>query len=125
MSGDALGYFNQLMASLEIPYAFIEWKEKPPDDRYWVSDYTESAMTTMEEDGRQETTIFLRGFTRREWMLLERDKETIKKHITITAILPNGNGIALFYEGAQVVPTWDAELKSIKINLKMQEWSVN
>ena len=125
MSEDALGFISQQFASLEIPYSFIEWKEKPPDDRYWVSDYTETAMTTMEEDGRQETTVFLRGFTRREWMLLERDKEKIKKNITKTAILPNGNGIAVFYEGAQVVPTWDAELKSIKINLKIQEWMVN
>ena len=115
MSEDALGFISQQFASLEIPYSFIEWKEKPPDDRYWVSDYTETAMTTMEEDGRQETTVFLRGFTRREWMLLERDKEKIKKNITKTAILPNGNGIAVFYEGAQVVPTWDAEIKSIKI----------
>lgn len=125
MSIAAMNYISDLMASLSIPYAFMEWKEKPPEDYYFVGEYTEVAMTLREENGRQDTTFFLRGFTRKDWMLLEEAKEKIEQNAAKTAILPNGNGIAVFYDAASVVPTGDAELKSIKINLTIQEWKVN
>lgn len=125
MSIDALNFISNLMASLSIPYAFMEWKTKPPDDRYFVGEPLEVSMTKMEEDGHQDTTFILRGFTRSDWLLLMQDKEKIEKSIPTTAILPNGNGIAVFYDAATVVPTGVADLKSIKINLTIQEWRVN
>jgi len=125
MSIDALNFISNLMQSLSIPYAFMEWKTKPPDDRYFVGEPLEVSMTKMEEDGHQDTTFILRGFTRSDWLLLMQDKEKIEKAIPTTAILPNGNGIAVFYDAATVVPTGVADLKSIKINLTIQEWRVN
>ena len=113
------------MDGLSIPYDFMEWKGKPPDDRYHVGESNEVTMTTMEEDGHQDSTFILRGFTRRDWKLLMDDAQTIKKNLPRTAILPDGTGIAVFYAGSTPVPTGDAELKSIKINLDIKEWSVN
>lgn len=124
MSIAAIEYIKNLMKSLSIPYAFIEWKTKPPDDRYFVGEGIEVSMTTREEDGRQDTTFILRGYTRGDWMLLMQDKEKIEKSAQRTAILDDGTGIAVFYDACQIVPTGDAELKSIKINLTIQEWKV-
>lgn len=124
MSVALLKYVSDTMKSINIPYAFMRWNVHPPDDYYFVGEYTEVAGTTKEENGRQETTFILRGFTRGDWMLLEEAKEKIEKSCNKTAILPDGSGIAVFYESGMVVPTYDAELKSIKINLQIQEWKV-
>lgn len=119
----SLKFVSDLMEKNGIPYAFGEWKEKPPD-RYWVGSYLEPEMLTREEDGRQEITFILRGYTRGSWLLLEQDKATIEKHASQTAILPDGTGIAVFYAGGDVVPTADSEIVSMKINLEINEWSV-
>ena len=125
MTEATLRYVNNLMVSLNIPYEFMEWNSDIPDDVYFVGEYIESPSMTMEENGFQETTFILRGFTRREWMTLESAKAKIEANVAKTAILDDGTGIAVFYESANLVPTGDAELKSIKINLKIQEWKVN
>ena len=125
MTEAGIKFVSDFMDSLSIPYDFMEWKDKPPDDRYFTGEPNEDTMTTMEEDGQQDTTLFLRGFTRVDWALLMHDAATIKKNLPQTAILPDGTGIAVFYEGARPVPTADNQLKGIKINLKIKEWSVN
>jgi len=124
MSIAALEYLSNLLHSIDIPYQFMRWNSGQPPDVYFVGEYIESPSMTKEESGYQESTFILRGFTRKTWMLLEEAKETIEQGITQTAILDNGSGIAVFYESATVVPTNDADLKSIKINLKIQEWKV-
>ena len=125
MTEAGLKFVSDFMDGLSIPYDFMEWKGKPPDDRYHVGEAQPVMMTTMEEDGREDATFILRGFTRRDWKLLTNDAQTIKKNLPRTAILPDGTGIAIFYAGSTPVPTGDAELKSIKINLDIKEWSVN
>ena len=102
-----------------------KWKSRPPNDRYHVGETSENPMTTMEEDGCQDTSMILRGFTRKDRMILKHDAETIRMKCPLTEILPDGTGIAIFYNGASFVPTGDAELKSIKINLLIKEWRVN
>ena len=124
MSEAALAYIKTLMDSMGIPYAFMRWKEKPPDC-YFTGEYIEEPSATREECGFQPATFILRGFTRQSWQLLEQAKAKIEKAAMKTAILSNGNGIAIFYDSASPVPTGDMELKSIKINLKIQEWKVN
>jgi len=124
MSIAALKYVSDLMQSLDIPYEFMRWNDRIPEDYYFVGEYNELAMTTKEEDGRQDTTFILRGFTRKSWLLLEQAKAKIEANATQTAILDDGTGIAVFYESGTVVPTGDAELKSIKINLNIEEWKV-
>ena len=82
-------------------------------------------MTTREECGRQDATFILRGYTRGSWLLLEQAKAKIEKGLPLTAILDDGSGVAIFYSSGTVVPTGDADFKSIKIDLTIQEWKVN
>lgn len=125
MTEAGLKFISDLMDGLAIPYAFMEWKTKPPEDRYHVGEPIPVPTETMEEDGGEVTDFILRGFTRKEWALLWKDARTIKKNLPQTAILPDGTGIAVFYAGSTPVPTGDAQLKSIKTNLTIKEWSVN
>lgn len=127
MSEEALAYLKELLQGMGIPYEFMQWKWKSgqPPDYYFVGSYIEHESDTLEEDGHQEHTFILRGYTRKEWLLLEQAKSIIKKNISKTAILPNGNGIAVFYGSTTQAPTGDMALKSIKINLSVQEWGVN
>lgn len=127
MSMAALQYVSDLLTdTIGIPYAFGEWKEKPPDDgRYWVGSTIKPESMTREESGRQDMTLILRGYARGGYMTLLLDDENIERHISRTAILPDGTGIAIFYGGGDIVPTADSDIKSYKINLNIQEWSVN
>lgn len=125
MSVEALKYIGNLMQSIGVPYEFMRWNSGIPPDGYFVGEYYEVPSLTREENGYQESTFILRGFTRGTWLWLEQAKEKIEKSIPKTAILGDGTGIAVFYESATVVPTNDADLKSIKINLNIQEWKVN
>lgn len=124
MTEAGLKYIAGFMDGLSIPYDFMEWKDKPPDDRYFVGESNELTMTRLEEDGQQDSTMILRGFTRREWGLLWKDAETIRKNLPQTAILPDGTGIAVFYAGSSPAYTGDESVKSIKTNLDIKEWSV-
>lgn len=129
MTESGLNFIREMMDGLSIPYDFMEWKARPPEEpipeRYFVGEPNELTMMTLEEDGMQESTFILRGFTRGRWDVLLKDAERIKKNLPQTAILPDGTGIAVFYAGSTPVPTGDMQLKSIKTNLTIKEWSVN
>lgn len=125
MSEKGLAYIAAFMDELAIPYDFMEWKAKPPDDRYFVGEASEMEMTRLEEDGQQDSTLILRGFTRGSWQTLLRDTEAIRRHLPITAMLEDGTGMAIFYGGTTPVPTADGEIKSVKTNLNIKEWRVN
>lgn len=122
MSIAALAYIEKLMQSIGIPYEFMRWNAEEVPEVYFVGEYLESVSPHRHENGHQETTFILRGFTRGTWMGLEEAKAKIEAHTCKTAILDDGTGIAVFYDSATPVPTADAELKSIKINLNIQEW---
>ena len=124
MSIAALKFVSDTLDSLGINYQFGEWSTNPVPDPYFVGEYTEPESMTKEEDGYQETSFILTG-TGTNWLTLEQAKATIESNISKTAILPNGNGIAVFYGGSLIIPTGDAELKRIQINLTIKEWSVN
>lgn len=124
MSISTLKFISEKLERLKIPYAFEEWTANEVPDPYFVGEYNEVESTEREENGYQETTFILTG-TGRKWLGLEQAKEIIENSITETAILPNGNGIAVFYSNSFPVPTGDAELKRIQINLTIKEWRVN
>lgn len=124
MSISVLKFISEKLERLKIPYAFEEWTANEVPDPYFVGEYNEVESTEREENGYQETTFILTG-TGRKWLGLEQAKEIIENNITETAILPNGNGIAVFYSNSFPVPTGDAELKRIQINLTIKEWRVN
>lgn len=121
----ALEYMKNLIESIGIPYDFMRWNKEEVPECYFVGNYLETPSPTREENGYRESTFILRGYTRGDWLLLEQAKAKIEANVAKTAILGDGSGIAVFYESASPVPTGDAELKSIKIDLNIQEWRVN
>jgi hypothetical protein len=124
MSIAALQFMANLMQGMGVPYQFMRWETQPPEDYYTVGEYIESPSLTREESGRQDSTFILRLFTRKSWMFLEQAKAKIESAVPVTAILPDGTGIAVFYESGMVVPTGDMQLKSMQINMTIQEWKV-
>ena len=123
MTKGALKVIKDAMADLGITYSFMEYKGvKYP---YFVGEYTESPQPN--EDGLQDSTFLLTGFSRSTWEELESAKAKIKKkfHQSDGLIVTTNEGVvAIFYENSLVVPTGDAELKRIQINLIIKEWSV-
>ena len=124
MSIAALQFVADILALIGIDYQFGGWSTNPVPDPYFIGEYTEPESQTKEEDGYQEISFILTG-TGTDWLTLETAKENIESNISKTTILPNGNGIAVFYAGSLLIPTGDAELKRIQINLTIKEWSVN
>ena len=123
MSIEALKFINNKLIESDINYEFMQWTNDVVYP-YFVGEYQEAE--SLNEDGLQETTFILNGFSKGSWFDLEQAKETIEKTFSnATAILPNGNGIAVFYSNSLVIPTGDAELKRIQINLAINEWKVN
>lgn len=125
MTIEALNIISRSMKSLNLNYAFMEWKGvvKYP---YWIGEYQE--VESANEDGLQETTFILTGFTRGSWLDLETQKEKIEAyfnkygHSTIT---DSGSAVVVIYQNSLVIPTGDLELKKIQINLSIKEWKVN
>lgn len=112
------------MSELKLNYDFGEWKSKPVYP-YFVGEYQEEESFT--EDGLQECSFILSGFTRGSWLELEQAKSKIEKYFGIggkTVIADNGSAVAIFYGRSLVIPTGDAELKRIEIYLTVKEWKV-
>lgn len=126
MTGEALGYINDVMDSLKIPYAFDLWKGSPPE-LYFVGEYQESDADNQMDTGYEETAFTLSGFARGEQAVLnlENAKEKIKNSINRTAILPSGSGIAVFYNTGYPVDTGLNDRKRIDIKITVKEWRVN
>ena len=121
MSIEALSFINKLLTDNGINYELGEWTSDVVYP-YFVGEYQEDPSTT--EDGLQETTFILNGFTRGQWLDLELAKNTIEKIMNTTGILLNGNGIVVEYENSSIIPTGEDELKRIQININVKEWGV-
>lgn len=123
MSIEALKFINDKLDENNINYEFMQWT-KDIVYPYFVGEYQEAE--SINEDGLQESTFILSGFSKESWLGLEQAKEKIEKIFnSLAVILPNGNGMAVFYSGSLVIPTGDEKLKRIQINLQVKEWKVN
>jgi len=127
MSKQILKVVSDAMTALNLEYGFGVYSKKPVTYPYFVGEYTEEE--PMNEDGLQETTFLLNGFSRDSWLTLENAKERIANYFNKvsgkTVMADDGSAVAVFYSNALIVPTGDAELKRIQINLQCKEWSVN
>lgn len=130
MSKEVLNIIDNAMKSLGLEYGFGEYAGNSNGEiiyPYWVGEYTETEPYT--EDGLQEMTFMLTGFSRGSWLDLENDKEKIESYFNRVSgrvgITGSGSAVAVFYAGALSIPTGDAELKSEQINLSIKEWKVN
>ncbi len=129
MTIKGLKIISDAMEALGLNYGFGEYvvgeDEKTPEI-YFVGEYQEIA--PINEDGMQESTFLLTGFSRGSWFAFEIAKESIKNYFNKvggnTVIAEDGSAVAIFYSDSFVIPTGDAELRKIQINLDVKEWSV-
>lgn len=126
MTTKPLSIVSNAMKALGLEYGFGSYGKKPIVYPYFVGEYTESA--PLNEDGLQTATIMLTGFHRGKCLDLETAKAKIEDYFDKvsgkTVMADDGSAVAIFYENTLIVPKEDAELKSIQINLSVQEWSV-
>ena len=114
MIGTALGIVAIELQNIDVPYEFMRWTS--------AGEFTET--TTATEDGYEESTLLLTGTTRDSWASLMQDRDKIKDHFpNIGARFSTENGaVVIFYENAFPVPTGEADLKRIQINLRIKTW---
>lgn len=118
----ALSFISEQMESLGINYEFDSWTT---DVRYpyFVGEFREDEPFT--EDGAETSEMILTGFHRGSYISLEEAKNKIKKHfdpINGLRAKTDSGSIAVFFAGAFNIPSGEADLKKIQINLKINEW---
>jgi hypothetical protein len=119
---EILKFISDQMDILAVPYEFGEWTSDVTYP-YFVGEITEDEPTT--EDGAETASFILTGFHRGKLIDLEEIKEKIKKHFSPIYGLrarTNSGTIAVFFVGAFFIPSGEAELKKIQINLKIETW---
>lgn len=124
---EILQFLNTEFDNAGIPYEFLEWTQKVTYP-YFVGEYNEFEPAT--ESGEEDKAFILTGFCRgsNARLKLERMREKVKELFPAlegkTAILKSGSGIAVFYGNSFFVPTGEAELYKIQINLVIKLWKV-
>ena len=117
-----LQFINAQMDSLAIPYEFGEWTSAVSYP-YSVGECTE--VPVMVEDGSEEHSFILTVFHWGQYMALEEIKEKLKKHFHpvhgLRAAVEGGT-IAAFYGGAFYIPTGEADLKKLQVDLTIKIW---
>lgn len=128
MTINGLKIISDAMNALGLNYGFGEYvvDDEATPEIYFVGEYQE--ITPANESGMQETTFLLTGFSRGSWFALEVAKESIKNYFNKvggnTVIAEDGSSVAIFYSSSFVLPTGDAELRKVQVNLDVKEWSV-
>lgn len=120
---EKLKFINEQMDIIAVPYEFGEWTSEVKYP-YFVGEMPSPEEITT-EDGLETTTLLVTGFHRGKYMDLEEIKNRIKKHFHpihgLRASTDTGS-IAVFYDGSFYIPTGEADLKKIQINLLIKEW---
>lgn len=118
-----LKLINEQMDILSIPYEFGEWTQATQYP-YFVGEIT-SGESMPNEDGMAETNFILTGFHRGKTIDLETVKEQVRKHFNPVSGLrmdTNSGAIIALYDGSFYIPSGEADLKKIQINIKILEW---
>lgn len=129
MTTRPLSIVSDALSSLGIEYGFGVYSGNKAGHivyPYFVGEYTENE--ALNEDGLQTAAFMLTGFHRGTWEELETAKAKIENYFNKvsgkTVMADDGSAVIIFYDSAFNIPKEDAELKSIQINLSVQEWSV-
>ena len=118
-----LGIIKDETKTIDVPYAFMRWASNTAPNRHWIGEYTESP--TLTEDGAEEYELLLTGTTKGTWSLLMQDSEKIESHFPRIEGLrktTEKGAVAIFYENSLPVPTGEADLKRIQVNLRIKAW---
>lgn len=124
---EVLAFMNTELEKAGVPYEFLEWTQ-PVTYPYFVGEYNEFEPTV--ESGEQEKTFILTGFCRGKdaRLKLEGMREKIETAFPALdgnmATLDSGSVVAIFYGNSFYVPTGEAELYKIQINLSIKLWKV-
>ena len=119
---DSLKFINEQMDILAVPYELGEWSGDVTYP-YFIGEPSEAPTTN--EDGYVETTLILTGTHRGKYIVLEEIKEKIRRHFDPDYGLrssTDSGSIVVFFDGSFPVPTGEAELKRIQVNLLIKEW---
>ena len=119
---DTLKFINKEMDALAVPYQYGEWQGRETYP-YGVGEI--SAFTPLNEDGAEESTLLLTFWHRGALIELEKIVNKLKKHFHPIYGLrgdTDSGTIAVFYDSAFSVPSGEADLKKMQINLKIKEW---
>lgn len=120
-----LSIINEELDNLGVPYEFMRWTS-PVQSQYWVGEYSEDPITT--EDGYKASSVILTGTINTDdgmWMNLEQTRAKIEKHFHPVCGLSRSTDdgvVIIFYENSFPIPTGEANLKRIQINLQVKEW---
>lgn len=118
---DKLKFIGEELYKLNIPYEFLEWTGRVTYP-YCVGEITEEPIAT--EDGAEQSTMLLTVFHREKMVELLEIKEAVKRHFDPVCGLRGNTGsgaIAVYYDGSFPIPSGEAGLKKIQINLKVIE----
>lgn len=120
---DKFSFINEQLDILSVPYEFGEWTAEPIPSMYFTGESMDDPIMT--EDGHESTTFILNGFNRGKKLDLELAKNKIKEHFDpifgLRAKTDSGS-IAVFFDNSFYIPTGEADLNRIQINLKIHEW---
>lgn len=120
---ERLKFIKEQMDILAVPYEFMEWTSDVVYP-YFVGELSEEPTGT--EDGRESSTMLLTGFSRGKYLDMENIRERIKSHFSpvygLRGQTDDGSTIVVFYDNAFYVPTGEADLKKLQINLKIFLW---
>ena len=117
-----LGVIKEELDNIGIPYEFMRWTSDVQYP-YWVGEYSEIASVT--EDGYKESTVTLTGTTNEAWVKLEQERAEIENHFPTVYGLRKATDkgtVVIYYDRSFPVPTSEADLKRIQIDLKVMEW---
>lgn len=118
----ALGVVHTELHSIDVPYEFMRWTSTDTDI-YWVGEYAESP--TDKEDGYEEGTLLLTGTTKDLWSKLMEHRAKIKDHFPNIGGLRKSTDkgtVVIFYDNSTPIPTGDANLKRMQVNLRIKMW---
>lgn len=124
---EVLNYINTELGRVDVPYEFLEWTQTVTYP-YFVGEYNEFEPTL--ESGECDKTFILTGFCRGKdaRLKLEEMREKVESVFPAQdgnmATLNSGSVVAIFYGSAFYVPTGEAQLYKLQINLSIKLWKV-
>lgn len=124
---EVLDYISAELERAGVPYEFLEWTQEVTYP-YFVGEYNEFEPTL--ESGECDKSFILTGFCRGSGarLKLEEMREKIENAFSAMtgnlATLNSGSVVAIFYGNSFPVPTGEAELYKIQINLNIKLWKV-
>lgn len=126
MTRNALKIIKKAMDTLDLEYGFLRYNKNPIVYPFWVGSYQETPPVS--ESGHNTSLFSLTGNHRGTWDDLEAQKEVIENYFNKvsgkTVMADDGSAVAVFYSNTLIIPSVDAEVKRIQINLDIHEWSV-